>query len=122
MIASSAFVLSALTMTGIYMKSNNTEEQDGGYTLDFTALEESAQDKAQEIARNQQTDDSLTDTIDRQTGNPDDDLDYLPMEAGSGLVTIPGLTDGLLEDTPAGEGIVSSEEGVWIAGDSPGAG
>ena len=122
MIASSAFVLSALTMTGIYMKSNNTEEQDGGYTLDFTALEESAQDKAQEIARNQQTDDSLTDTIDRQTGNPDDDLDYLPMEAGSGLVTIPGLTDGLLEDTPAGEGIVSSEEGVGIAGDTPGAG
>ena len=50
MIASSAFVLSALTMTGIYMKSNKTEEQDEGYTLDFSALEENVQDKAQEIA------------------------------------------------------------------------
>ena len=28
MIASSVFVLSALTMTGIYMKSNNVQEQD----------------------------------------------------------------------------------------------
>ena len=60
MIASSAFVLSALTMTGIYMKSNKTEEQDEGYTLDFSALEENVQDKAQEIARKEQTDNGLT--------------------------------------------------------------
>lgn len=122
MIASSAFVLSALTMTGIYMKSNKEEEQDDGYTLDFTALEEDVSDKAQEIARNQQAEDELTDIIDQQIGNPDDDLDYLPMEAGSGTVTIPGLTDGTLENMPAGEGILSSEEGMRIAGDTPGAG
>lgn len=122
MIASSAFVLSALTMTGIYMKSNKTEEQDEGYTLDFSALEENVQDKAQEIAGKEQTDNGLTESVDQQIVNSDDDLDYLPMEAGSGLVTIPGLTDGLLEDTPAGEGILSSEEGTRIAGDTPGAG
>lgn len=108
MIASSAFVLSALTMTGIYMKSNKTEEQDDGYMLDFTALEESVPDKAQEIARNEQEQDGLNNIIDQQAGNPEDDLDYLPMEAGSGMVTIPGLTDGL----SAGDGILSLDAGV----------
>ncbi len=122
MIASSAFVLSALTMTGIYMKSNKTEEQDDGYMLDFTALEEDTQDKIQEIARKEQTENGPTEAIEQQIANPDDDLDYLPMEAGSGLVTIPGLTDGLLEDTPAGEGILPEEEGMRTAGDTPGAG
>ena len=122
MIASSAFVLSALTITGIYMKSNTTEEQDDGYTLDFTALEEDVNDKVEEIAGNRQTEDGASDIAGQQAVNPDDDLDYLPMEAGSGLVAIPGLTDGLLEDTPAGEGILSSEEGMRIAGDTPGAG
>ena len=53
MIASSVFVLAALTMTGIYMKSNNTQEQDDGYTIDFTALENNAEDKYEEIARNE---------------------------------------------------------------------
>ena len=96
MIASSVFVLSALTMTGIYMKSDQTEEQDDGYMLDFTALEEDVQDKAREIAQNSQIQDDLTDEVGQQIGNPEDDLDYLPMEAGSGLVTIPGLTDGVL--------------------------
>ena len=45
MIASSVFVLAALTMTGIYMKSNNTEEQGDGYTIDFTALEDNVENK-----------------------------------------------------------------------------
>ena len=35
MIASSAFVLAALTMTGIYMKSNQEESQDDGYAIDL---------------------------------------------------------------------------------------
>ena len=39
MLASSAFVLAALTMTGVYMKGQNVESKDDGYTLDFTALE-----------------------------------------------------------------------------------
>ena len=52
MIASSVFVLAALTMTGIYMKSNNTEEQGDGYTIDFTALEDNVEDKHEEIAQN----------------------------------------------------------------------
>ena len=102
MIASSAFVLSALTMTGIYMKSNNESEQDDGYMLDFTALEEDVQNKAQEIAGNDQAESTVdnagndfTGELAGLTGSPDDDLDYLPMEVGSGQVSIPGLTDGI---------------------------
>lgn len=90
MLASSAFVLAALTMTGIYMKSRDAESEDNGYTIDFTALEESVDDKYQEIAQNKET--NLTNEL----GVPDDDLDYTPMEVGSGLVEIPGLTDGLI--------------------------
>lgn len=92
MLASSAFVLAALTMTGIYMKSRSVESEDNGYTIDFTALEESIDDKYQEIAQNTKT--NLT----NEPEVPEDDLDYTPMEVGSGLVEIPGLTDGLMEE------------------------
>lgn len=115
MIASSAFVLSALTMTGIYMKSNNADEKDDGYMLDFTALEEDIQDKTQEIAQNghsgtEQSGNDLINNAEQQIGSLEDDLDYMPMEAGSGLVTIPGLTDGLLEDDTVGEEVLGAEE------------
>lgn len=87
MIASSAFVLAALTMTGVYMQSKDRETQDDGYTIDFTALENNAEEKGQEIARN--TDADLADN----TANAEDDLDYMPLEAGSNDVQLPGLTD-----------------------------
>lgn len=98
MIASSAFVLAALTMTGVYMKEQNNEAQDKGYSMDFAALENSADKKFQEIARN----DSVTGTDKEQPAleqaegtNLEDDLDYMPMEVGSGSVEIPGLTEGM---------------------------
>ncbi|MCM1062895.1 MAG: peptidoglycan DD-metalloendopeptidase family protein [Eubacterium sp.] len=93
MFASSAFVLAALTMTGIYMKAQNVESEDNGYTIDFTAMEDSADNKYQEIAQNTET------TPVNEPEVPEDDLDYMPMEVGSGLVQIPGLTDGLEEQT-----------------------
>lgn len=92
MLASSAFVLAALTMTGIYMKSRDVESEDNGYTIDFTALEESVDDKYQEIAQNMEP--NLT----NEPEMLEDDLDYPPMEVGSGLVEIPGLTDNLMEE------------------------
>ena len=94
MLASSAFVLAALTMTGVYMQAQNTGEEDDGYTIDFTALEDHAADKNQEIARNR-----------TDSGNAvlEDDLDYMPMEAGSGLIQIPGLTDKEETQIPEGE-------------------
>ena len=110
MIASSAFVLAALTMTGIYMKSNQEESQDDGYAIDFTALENNTQDKLQEIAQNNQTEEEqgenisngiIQNNVDENhfsedlTGemlNMENDLDYTPMEAGSGQVDLPGVS------------------------------
>lgn len=105
MLASSAFVLTALTMTGIYMKNSSVEEKNDGYTLDFTALENSADDKLQEIAKAGEDNSSTGTQLQQGTGNTtlgkgeiqgqtaEDDLDYMPLEAGSGQVEIPGLTD-----------------------------
>lgn len=91
MITSSAFVLAALTMTGVYMQTRDQEAQDNGYTIDFSALENAVDDKFQEIAKND-VDSSLEDDIDPSAF--ENDLDYMPAEeAGSSLVEIPGLTD-----------------------------
>lgn len=87
MLMSSAFVLAALTMTGLYMKSSNTEAQDDGYTLDFTAMEDNADNKFQEIAQKNYTDSGIQEEV------TEDDLDYMPLEVGSGTIEIPGLTD-----------------------------
>lgn len=87
MIASSAFVLAALTMTGVYMKEKNVESQDDGYTVDFAALEEDVEEKYQEFAKENVEPAEQT--------NMENDLDYMPLEVGSGLVEIEGLTEGL---------------------------
>lgn len=106
MLASSAFVLAALTMTGVYMKGQNVESKDDGYTLDFTALENNADDKMQEISEYNEEhllkeEENIPElTANNTVGNEiaaapvtEDDLDYLPQEVGSGHVEIPGLTD-----------------------------
>lgn len=135
MIASSAFVLAALTMTGVYMKDKTAKSKDDGYTIDFAALENNVDDKYEEIAQNQQTTEAPSQTPENnvaQNSVTEDDLDYLPMtpdaiasgeadvdtlEAGSGDVEIPGLTDGGEElaglmgsDAPDAEGNQESEE------------
>ncbi len=115
MLASSAFVLAALTMTGIYMKERNTDSKNDGYTIDFTTLDDNVDNKYQEIARNFETDNGDSPqialngqdkTLEEQI-NLEDDLDYMPMEAGSHLVEIPGLTGGSTaleeEDVPDAE-------------------
>lgn len=132
MIASSAFVLAALTMTGIYMKSNNADEQDDGYTLDFTALEDNVDDKYQEIAQNNQEsskeqsensidagagEEGIAGDILPEAGHPQDDLDYLPMEVGSGVVTIPGLTTNQTGTGQTGENTADGDRKEDAAGD-----
>lgn len=99
MIASSAFVMAALTMTGVYVKEQNQEKNDG-YTLDFDSLENNLSGKIEEIDQNRQKQDRASDTgkgTDKElAANPvtEDDLDYDPLsEVGSSLVEIPGLTD-----------------------------
>lgn len=51
MLGSAVFVLTALTMTGVYVKGTNEKEKDDGYTIDFSALENSAEEKETEIEK-----------------------------------------------------------------------
>ena len=98
MIASSAFVMAALTMTGGYMKENSAQNQDDGYSIDFTGIESQAEDGIQEAGDAQKPHNAVTypQGDDAMQEVPEDDLDYLPMEeAGSSLIQIPGLTDGV---------------------------
>lgn len=101
MIASSAFVMAALTMTGVYMKENSTQNQDNGYSIDFTEIENQTDDRSQGIggsgqSQNIQTPGTVPHNATTVQDFPEDDLDYLPMEeAGSSTIQIPGLTDGI---------------------------
>jgi len=114
LITSAAFVLAALTMTGVYMSRNNKEELDDGYTVDFAALESSTNDKLDEIAEN-----NTNYTPKAPHVNLEDDLDYTPMypedeiaeEAGSNLVEIADEVEpvaeeeNIIEETPVIENI-----------------
>lgn len=71
MIASSALVLSALTITGVYVRNGN-KEPDGGYTIDFSSLEESNSLKVEA------EDIPVTDS----------DLDYDPASTEAGSTTV----------------------------------
>lgn len=86
MLASSALVLTALTVTGVFVRSNRQKE-DGGNVVDFSVIENSAQESAENIM----SDDEL-DTLFAEVGT--DDLDYDPyfQEANSGHVENPKLT------------------------------
>lgn len=82
MLASSVFVLTALTMTGFYVKEKNEVEKDG-YVVDMSALEKKTEDKTLEIADAVKQENTADSTA---RGN---DLDYDPnfQEASSGDVT-----------------------------------
>lgn len=95
MVTSSVLVLAALTMTGLYMKGKEIEEQNDGYTLDLAALEKEATDKLEEIGKENAQEDIIIGG--NNAHNMDSDLDYMPMEedlsaeAGSHLVELPGV-------------------------------
>lgn len=99
MITSSVFVLAALTMTGIYIKNQNADTKDDGYTIDFTALRDDGTEENTNLAKNDITlppiingAENIGEKINEQPVT-EDDLDYAPVEVDSGQVEIPGLTD-----------------------------
>lgn len=75
MVVSSVFVLTALTLTGVYVKQKNMVEQYDGYTVDFSSLENNVEDKFDEIQM--------------KTENMEENL----QSVDSTDVEIPGLTD-----------------------------
>lgn len=104
MVTSSAFVLAALTMTGLYMKGQEAKQQDDGYTLDFTALGKGTEDKILDISPEQANNTLIGDPVQNEL---DSDLDYMPLEdgrlsaeVGSHLIQIPGLTDDNVSNAP----------------------
>lgn len=116
MLASSAFVLTALTMTGIYMQTREEENRDDGYTLDFTALDDHSESILEEIAENN-AQEGLIDfpageglALSEQ-GGLEDDLDYMPMEVDSGKVEIPGLTDTVSPEEKPEDGAEKEKDG-----------
>lgn len=90
MIASSVFVLAALTMTGIYVKGNSQKNANDGYRIDFSTLEK----EPGKLNAGQQEKDKNIDISREEVLVNEDDLDYMPLEpVGSGTVEIPGITD-----------------------------
>lgn len=94
------------------MKENSVQNQDNGYSIDFTEMESQAESRYQEIGDTNQNQRPQTSVVGPQSGIPvqevpEDDLDYLPMEeVGSSLIEIPGLTDGI----HAEENVTSDEQ------------
>lgn len=85
MLVSSAFVLTALTLTGVYVKENNKKEQFDGYTVDFSSLDNQVDDEYNEIAQELEEESDLLSGL---------------QSVDSGDIQIPGLTDKI---NPAAE-------------------
>lgn len=98
MIASSVFVLAALTMTGVYVKNSTDKTKNDGYHIDFSVLEKETQNQTQNKTQNETQKITGNETTKNSEaimpGLTDDDLDYMPMEqVDSGIVEIPGVTN-----------------------------
>lgn len=129
MIASSAFVLAALTMTGVYMNQNNKASIDDGYTVDFGAFENNVEDKLNQIALNNEAlendtednDETIGMEMDRIIGSVTqsgentkqqttmyDDLDYMPIELET-QDSAPVDSNAVENAEPAGEVVVTPQ-------------
>lgn len=123
MIASSVFVLAALTMTGVYVKSNSEKQKNDGYQIDFDALEkedgngvhEKYEEIKEQIEGSLKNGDKQSADIENSIGNvADDDLDYLPMEqAGSDTVINPSISGG---DSVSDSNALSLQEEAMLEG------
>lgn len=87
MLACAVFVLTALTLTGVYVRESSVEEKDDGYIIDFAKLEEEAEEETKIAKVETEDEPEINEEIEGE-------LDYAPMleEVGSGVVEIPGLT------------------------------
>jgi murein DD-endopeptidase MepM/ murein hydrolase activator NlpD len=106
MLVSSAFVMAALTATGIYLKNKTEQERNDEYNVDFGKLESNVSDKYEELAEGvEDVKPQLQSPIDlalEELPVLDDELDYMPMEGsvieesevtavGSAEIENPGL-------------------------------
>ncbi len=94
MIATSVFVLAALTMTGLYVKKNSEKNKNDGYNIDFSVLEDNTQNNNTVQNKYDEINEAGED-IQPFAPSLEDDLDYTPMEpVDSGDVQNPEIGDG----------------------------
>lgn len=113
MIASSVFVLTALTMTGIYLKEKTTKAEDDGYNIDFSALENNVDNKYGEMAKAEieKNDEPSLVQENPQNNVLENDLDYLPMEdVGSAQVENPEIAGSQVEGDNELAGLIGGED------------
>ena len=106
MLVSSAFVMAALTATGIYLKNKSEQERNDEYNVNFEKPETNVSDKYEELAKGvEDIKPQMQSPIDltlEESPILDDELDYMPMEGsvveetevtavGSGQVENPEL-------------------------------
>ena len=111
MVASSAFVLAALTMTGIYMGKSSIKDRDDGYTMESPAPQNAVEPTKEPRQVADLENINLNISADPAT-NMENDLDYMPeeiivpdaAEVDSGLVEIGGeVFDPIVEEIPVQE-------------------
>ncbi len=96
MISTSALVLTVLTVSGAYVRNRDRNSMDNGYTLDFSALEDRADEKLREITKNRS--DGSRQPEQAQGSEGAAAKEGAPLKAGSDEVKIPGLTEEI--DSP----------------------
>lgn len=105
MLAASVFVLTALTMTGIYVKEKNEDNSDG-YVVDFSKIESKEQNDVAKATPTKVAEEIKITEI----ANNDLDVDPGYYEANSGNVEIPGVTTPLQEEKLPEEKEIEAEE------------
>ena len=108
MLTSSLFVLTALTMTGVYVKGNNANEQKEEYRLDFSQLEQ-GQDTDGLMAKNQNS------PVEEA---PNNDLDYEPDLEEVDSVNVQNPEMELTEVAEADDTQMAHQEGKEDASES----
>lgn len=116
MLGSAVFVLTALTMTGVYVKGTSEKEKNDGYTIDFNALEEAREaDETESKTEIPDLSASAGENISDISSDisKDDFMDYIPPVDNANLNTASGvdpLTDVATTDGELAETIEETEE------------
>ena len=95
MLASSVFVLAALTVTGVYVRNSNRAEKED-YVVDFEALEQNGTELAENMVSGEELD-----TLFAGVGT--DDLDYDPSFQEANSLHVENTEDGIKSDKKSGK-------------------
>lgn len=107
MLTASLFVLTALTMTGVYVKEKNKSDNDE-YVVDLSAIEKQVQNKAEEIGKTKE--DTKTENEQAMADDLDADPEYQEANSGSVKNTLNPQTEGTIQIPGVGYAKVDSQK------------